>query len=248
MGLRPTGTGTRLNRREWRHFSPPPTVKLLRLIQQGELAKVGATGTITVNVRVVAATHRDLKAMIEDGTFREDLYYRLSVIPLDLPPLRERAEDITQLALHFFQNIKQKHGRPDLILPPSLFPYFSSYRWPGNVRELENVIERIVVMARSNEITLGDLPEPLRRPQPALDFLPLELPHTGINIEGIEGVDTPHSEEVRLESDVCGPIPGFEPQGADLPHGEVRTPERTAGGKPARHQAAAVASKARVLA
>jgi two-component system NtrC family response regulator len=186
MGLRPTGTGTRLNRREWRHFSPPPTVKLLRLIQQGELAKVGATGTITVNVRVVAATHRDLKAMIEDGTFREDLYYRLSVIPLDLPPLRERAEDITQLALHFFQNIKQKHGRPDLILPPSLFLYFSSYRWPGNVRELENVIERIVVMARSNEITLGDLPEPLRRPQPALDFLPLELPHTGINIEGIE--------------------------------------------------------------
>jgi two-component system NtrC family response regulator len=161
-------------------------VKLLRLIQQGELAKVGATATITVNVRIVAATHRDLKAMIEDGTFREDLYYRLSVIPLDLPPLREREEDITQLALHFFQNIKQKHVRPNLILPASLFPYFSSYRWPGNVRELENVIERIVVMARSNEITLGDLPEPLRRQQPALDFLPLELPHTGISIEGIE--------------------------------------------------------------
>jgi two-component system NtrC family response regulator len=124
--------------------------------------------------------------MIEDGTFREDLYYRLSVIPLELPALRERAEDITQLALHFFQNLKQKHERPGLILPASLLPYFSSYRWPGNVRELENAIERIVVMARSDEITLSDLPESLRRQQPALDFLPMELPHTGINIEGIE--------------------------------------------------------------
>jgi two-component system NtrC family response regulator len=161
-------------------------VKLLRLIQQGELDKVGATGTINVNVRIVAATHRDLKAMIEDGTFREDLYYRLSVIPLDLPPLRERAEDIPELALHFFQKMKQRHGRPDLTLPPSLLPYFSRYRWPGNVRELENVIERIVVLARSNEIPLGDLPEPLRRQLPALDFLPLELPHSGINIEAIE--------------------------------------------------------------
>jgi DNA-binding NtrC family response regulator len=161
-------------------------VKLLRLIQQGELAKVGATSTTNVDVRIVAATHRDLKAMIEDGTFREDLYYRLSVIPLELPPLRERAEDIPQLALHFFQKIKQKHGRSELILPPTLMPYFASYRWPGNVRELENVIERMVVLARSNEITIGDLPEPLRRQQPALDFLPLELPHTGINLEAIE--------------------------------------------------------------
>ena len=161
-------------------------VKLLRLIQQGELAKVGATATTSVDVRIVAATHRDLNAMIEDGTFREDLYYRLSVIPLDLPPLRERVEDIPELALHFFQKIQQKHGRPDLILPASLFPYFSGYRWPGNVRELENVIERIVVMARADEITLDDLPEPLRRQHPALDFLPMELPESGINIEAIE--------------------------------------------------------------
>ncbi len=161
-------------------------VKLLRLIQQGELAKVGATGTINVDVRIVAATHRNLKAMIEDGTFREDLYYRLSVIPLELPPLRDRADDIPELALHFFQKIKQKHGRPGLTLPPSLLPHFTSYRWPGNVRELENVIERLVVLARSNEITISDLPEPLIRQQPVLDFLPLELPHTGINLEAIE--------------------------------------------------------------
>ena len=161
-------------------------VKLLRLIQQGELAKVGATGTISVNVRIVAATHRDLAAMIEDGTFREDLYYRLAVIPLDLPPLRDRAEDIAELAIHFFEQTRHKHGRPNLLLPASLLPYFCSYRWPGNVRELENVIERIVVLSRSDEVTLGDLPEPLRRQQPALDFLPLELPHTGIHIEAIE--------------------------------------------------------------
>ena len=161
-------------------------VKLLRLIQQGELAKVGATAAVSVDVRIVAATHRDLKAMIEDGTFREDLYYRLSVIPLELPPLRERPEDIRELALHFFQKLKQKHGRPGLVLPEPILPYFAGYRWPGNVRELENVMERLVVMARSNEITVNDLPQPLLRQHPAMDLLPLELPHSGINLEAIE--------------------------------------------------------------
>ncbi len=165
---------------------PELQVKLLRLIQQGEIAKVGATGTIRVDVRIVAATHRDLQAMIEDGTFREDLFYRLSVIPLNLPPLRERAEDIPELALHFFHKMKERHGRPDLILLPSLLPYLSCYRWPGNVRELENVIERIVVMTRSSEIALADLPAQLQRQQPALDFLPMDLPDSGIDIEAIE--------------------------------------------------------------
>src|SRR5665811_1017221 len=161
-------------------------VKMLRLIQQGEIEKLGVAGVTKVDVRIIAATHRNLQAMIEDGAFREDLYYRLAVIPLELPPLRERADDIAELVQQFFLKAKAQQGRPELVLPPSLLPYFSAYRWPGNIRELENVIERIVVMARSNEITLDDLPEPLRRQQPALDFLPLELPHTGINIEGIE--------------------------------------------------------------
>lgn len=161
-------------------------VKLLRLIQQGELEKVGATAPVQVDVRFVTATHRNLEAMIEDGTFREDLYYRLAVIPLELPPLRERAEDIPELVQHFFVKAKETQGRPNLVLPAGLLPRFQDYRWPGNVRELENVIERIVVLARSDEITLADLPDFLRRERPAVDTLQLELPARGISLEAVE--------------------------------------------------------------
>lgn len=161
-------------------------VKLLRLLQQGELEKVGATAPVKVDVRFVAATHRNLRAMIEDGTFREDLYYRLAVIPLELPPLRDRAEDIPELAEHFFVKAKEEQGRPDLVLPPGLLSRFQDYRWPGNIRELENVIERIVVLARGEEITLRDLPDFLRRERPAVDMLQLELPSRGISLEAVE--------------------------------------------------------------
>jgi two-component system NtrC family response regulator len=161
-------------------------VKLLRLLQQGELEKIGAAGPVKVDVRFIAATHRNLSAMIEDGTFREDLYYRLAVIPLELPPLRERAEDIPHLVQHFFMKAKQEQGRPELALPAGLLPYFQDYRWPGNIRELENVIERIVVLARGDEITAADLPEFLRRERPAVDTLQLELPARGISLESIE--------------------------------------------------------------
>jgi len=161
-------------------------VKVLRLIQQGELEKVGATSPVKVDVRFVAATHRNLQAMIEDGTFREDLYYRLAVIPLELPPLRDRADDIPELVQHFFLKVREKQGRPDLVLPPTLLPRFQDYRWPGNIRELENVIERVVVLARGNEITLRDLPDFLQRDRPVIDTLQLELPAQGISLEGIE--------------------------------------------------------------
>jgi two-component system NtrC family response regulator len=161
-------------------------VKLLRLIQQGEIEKVGAPSASTVDVRVIAATHRDLRAMIEDGAFREDLYYRLSVIPLELPPLRERTGDIPQLVQEFFSRLKRKHGREALVLPISLMPYFNNYRWPGNVRELENIIERLVVLTPGNEITLSDLPALLRREQSSIDTLNIDLPQQGISLEGIE--------------------------------------------------------------
>lgn len=161
-------------------------VKLLRLIQQGELEKIGAPSTSKVDVRFITATHRNLHAMIEDGTFREDLYYRLAVIPLELPPLRDRAEDIPELVQHFFLRIREKQERPDLILPPALLPHFQNYRWPGNIRELENVIERIVVLARENEIAPADLPDFLRRERPAADILQLELPPSGISLESVE--------------------------------------------------------------
>jgi two-component system NtrC family response regulator len=161
-------------------------VKLLRLIQQGEIEKVGAPSASTVDVRVIAATHRDLEAMIEDGTFREDLYYRLSVIPLELPPLRERLDDIPQLVEHFFSKLKQKHGRDSLVLPISLMPYFSNYRWPGNIRELENIIERLIVLTPGNEITVSHLPAFLRREHASVDALNIDLPSQGISLEAIE--------------------------------------------------------------
>ncbi len=161
-------------------------VKLLRLIQQGEIEKVGVAGASKVDVRTIAATHRNLQTMVEDGAFREDLYYRLVVIPLELPPVRERADDIPELVQHFFMKTKEKQGRPDLVLPASLLPYFSTYRWPGNVREMENVIERVVVLARGDEITVNDLPEFLRRERPAAEEFHFDLPPQGISLEGVE--------------------------------------------------------------
>jgi DNA-binding NtrC family response regulator len=161
-------------------------VKMLRLIQQGEIEKIGATEPNKVDVRIIAATHRNLQAMIEDGTFREDLYYRLAVIPLELPPLRERAEDIPELVQHFFLQTRERVGRPDVVLPQQLLKYFQNYRWPGNVRELENVIERIVVLARGPEIQISDLPEHLRREHVSVDTLSLDLPQQGVSLEAVE--------------------------------------------------------------
>jgi DNA-binding NtrC family response regulator len=161
-------------------------VKLLRLIQQGEIEKVGAPTPQKVDVRIIAATHRNLKAMVEDDTFREDLYYRLSVIPLEIPPLRERAEDIPNLLQHFLLKAKAKVGRADINLPAALIPYFQGYRWPGNVRELENITERLVVLSRGNEITLTDLPESLRHAKSTPDAYSLDLQPQGINLESVE--------------------------------------------------------------
>jgi DNA-binding NtrC family response regulator len=161
-------------------------VKLLRMIQQGEIDKVGSPAAVPVDVRIVAATHRNLAAMIEDETFREDLYYRLAVIPLELPPLRERSEDIPELLQHFFVKAKEKVGRPDITLPEALVPYFQHYRWPGNVRELENVVERIVVLAPGREIALADLPGALRQEKQPVDSLNLDIPSQGISLEAVE--------------------------------------------------------------
>ena len=161
-------------------------VKLLRLIQHGEIEKVGAIGSATVDVRILAATHRNLQSLIEDGAFREDLFYRLSVIPLELPPLRERVDDIPELVQSLFLKGREKHGVPNLRLPPHLIPYFCGYRWPGNVRELENIVERLTVLAVGDEITLSDLPEFLRRERSGGEVLQLELPPQGISLEALE--------------------------------------------------------------
>ena len=161
-------------------------VKLLRVLQQGEIAKIGAAEVQKVDVRVVAATHRNLQAMIEDATFREDLYYRLAVVPLMLPPLRERREDIPELVKHLFNKAKERHGIADVELASSVVQHLTHYRWPGNVRELENVLERMLVLSSSNLISEADLPEEIRRHPPDSSLFWIELPEEGVSLEAVE--------------------------------------------------------------
>jgi DNA-binding NtrC family response regulator len=138
-------------------MTPALQVKLLRALQSGEVRPVGSTQVITVDARVVAATNRDLEPMIRQGTFREDLFYRLNVIPIALPPLRERREDIPRLAEHFLARFAQRQGRV-LRLSAGATERLLRYGWPGNVRELENAMERLAILARDETIEPGDLP------------------------------------------------------------------------------------------
>jgi DNA-binding NtrC family response regulator len=134
-------------------------VRILRLIQEREIEKIGATTATKVDVRIIAATHRNLATMVKQGTFREDLYYRLLVVPIKLPALRERPGDIENLVQHFFVRSRAKYGRPELAMKQELMNYFVEYNWPGNVRELENAVERMVLLARGSELTAADLPD-----------------------------------------------------------------------------------------
>jgi transcriptional regulator with GAF, ATPase, and Fis domain len=145
---------------------PDVQVKLLRVLQEREFERVGGSETIKVDVRVVSATHRDLEKQIADGAFREDLYYRLNVFPIVLPPLRERTSDIPVLAEHFVQKYAPGAGKPVRGLDPGAVAALAGYSWPGNVRELENVLERALILARGTEITAADL-EFTRRPSAA---------------------------------------------------------------------------------
>jgi len=161
-------------------------VKLLRMLQEGEVDKIGATTTGRVDVRIVAATNRNLPAMVEDGSFREDLYYRLAVVPLELPPLRERREDIPELAQHLFRKLQERHAVPRLRVHPMVISRLCDQRWPGNVRQLENVVERMVVLAAGEEITEADLPDEIRSTPAAGSLGHFQLPEQGISLEGVE--------------------------------------------------------------
>ena len=143
-------------------------VRLLRVIQEREIEKIGATSSTKVDVRIIAATHRDLLAMVKQGTFREDLYYRILVVPITLPPLRNRPGDVEILVDHFFLKFRTRYNRRDLTLQPGLMRLLVEYSWPGNVRELENAVERMVLLSRGNELTTADLPESIR-PQPVVE-------------------------------------------------------------------------------
>lgn len=137
-------------------ISASAQVKLLRVLQEREFERVGGSKTIKVNVRLVAATNRNLEEMVKNGTFREDLYYRLNVIPIDLPPLRERGDDIAQLVNFFLQKSMNNHKKR-VIITDEAMDILSQYSWPGNVRELENTIERIVLMGSEEGISADEM-------------------------------------------------------------------------------------------
>jgi len=149
---------------------PPATqVKLLRVLQEREFERLGGTRTLKVDVRLVAATNRDLRAALEEGTFREDLYYRLNVVPIDIPPLREHTEDIPDLVQLFIERFSRGSGKPVTAIRPEALQRLMEFHWPGNVRELENVIERACAMAKGSVLELEDIRLEPARPRPALE-------------------------------------------------------------------------------
>ena len=141
-------------------------VKLLRLLQDRAFERLGGTKTLQADVRFVAATHRDLERMVKSGEFREDLFYRLSVVPLWLPPLRARRSDIARLATHFCATFAAANGKGEVTLGPDALTLLRKERWPGNVRQLQNFIERLVVLSEPGTLGAEDVKRELRQRQP----------------------------------------------------------------------------------
>jgi DNA-binding NtrC family response regulator len=149
-------------------MAPPVQVRLLRVLELGEVRPVGASGVLSVDVRVIAATHRDLERGIAEGSFRRDLFYRLNVLRIEVPALRNRRDDVPLLAAHFLRLAAERGGR-ELRLTPSALQALAAYSWPGNVRELENTLERLAHGASASTIDADDLPPAFREPAARLD-------------------------------------------------------------------------------
>jgi len=158
---------------------------LLRVLQERRFTRLGGRGEVQCDVRIIAASNRDLSRMVSDGTFREDLYYRLNVVPLHIPPLRERREDIPLLAQVFLKRVSQQYGIDAQPLTPALFRFLMEYAWPGNVRELSNVIERLVLLAEDGVLKAEDLPDEIRFPS-SVEGCPFRLPGSGISWDQME--------------------------------------------------------------
>jgi len=165
-------------------------IKLLRVLQERCFEPVGGTRTVHVDVRLITATHQNLEECIANGTFREDLYYRLNVISITLPPLRERPEDLLELILHFLHRTAARIGKPVRSIDDGAIAVLERYPWPGNIRELENVIERAVVMAEGNTILLHDLPAEIVAASP--EWNADALPMTAFEPEGGASIGQGH--------------------------------------------------------
>ena len=188
----------------------PIQVKLLRVLQEREFERLGGTRTLKVDVRLIAATNRDLRAALEEGTFREDLYYRLNVVPIDIPPLREHKEDIPDLVDHFFNRFARENGKDIHAITPAALKLLMDYHWPGNVRQLENIVERGVALAAGPVLDVDDIHLDQRGPAAAtlsagasgVPFLPegmtLELWEDEMIREAMRRANGNKSEAARL--------------------------------------------------
>jgi DNA-binding NtrC family response regulator len=194
--------GTRQGRLEQAHkgtlfldeigtMSPALQSKLLRVLQEREFERVGDSHTIKIDVRVIAATHSDLARMVADGSFREDLFYRLNVIPVQLPPLRDRREDIPILVQHFLLKIGPDSGRPNVTVSQDALRRLMAYPWPGNVRQLENALERALAFSHGRtQIDVQDLSPEIQNQAAATDTAEMWFPDDGVDFERyIEGVE-----------------------------------------------------------
>ncbi len=157
--------------------------KLLRVLQEHEVERVGSNKTIKLHVRVISATNADLESMVQRGEFREDLYYRLNVIPLHLPPLRERQQDIIHLTAFFLEKQCRLMGRAPCTISSQALEVLESYCWPGNVRELENLIERMIVLTDASVITLDDVPSKIVGEKPSGDAVHIAMPSAGLDLD-----------------------------------------------------------------
>ena len=183
IGLFAAAEGGTLFLDEITEIPPLLQVKLVRAIQLREVRRVGDTKDIKTDVRLIAASNRDLETAVRDGVMREDLFYRLNVIPIHLPPLRERREDIAFLVAHFIQKFSKELGRDVRGVTPQAMAVLERYHWPGNIRELENAIERAIVLGTGEMLGLESLPESVRRERPAREPEVLDLPEEGVDLE-----------------------------------------------------------------
>jgi transcriptional regulator with GAF, ATPase, and Fis domain len=198
-------------------MSPAMQVKLLRVLQERKVRPVGAHDELSIDARVIAATNRDLKQMTEDGQFRDDLFYRISVIPISLPSLRERREDIPELVDHFVNKFCDQTGR-NLSISPKAMQLLENYAWHGNVRELEHTIERAVALERGDEIQPERLPEHITNYNPARVSAEFDLPEGGLNL-------TAHLEclEKTYVVEALRKTAGNQTRAADLLQMQVRS-------------------------
>jgi DNA-binding NtrC family response regulator len=185
-GLFETASGGTLFLDEIGDVTPAMQVKLLRALQEKEVTRVGGNRPIPVDARVLAATNRDLEALVKEGKFREDLYYRINVIPIMIAPLRERRDDIPPLVDHFIAKHAAAEGRKIRGLSPDARKLFMEYAWPGNVRQLESAIERAILLAETDRLEVEDLPFEIRQSSGPSTSFAFKLPPEGISFEELE--------------------------------------------------------------